>query len=47
MGKKLSKYVEVCKCHWKEIFAISFVMHFVFDWFIFALGVLLGMHLGH
>ncbi len=37
----------ICKVHWKEIMALSFMMHFIFDWFIFGFGVLLGMHIGH
>ena len=40
--KKIAEWLDICKVHWKEIFALSFLMHF-----IFALGVLLGLHLGH
>jgi len=44
---KILEYFDICKKHWKEIFALSFVMHFLFDWIIFGMGVLIGMHLGH
>ena len=47
MVKKIAEQIEICKCHWKTIFVGSFIMHFVFDWFIFGLGILLGMHIGH
>ena len=43
----MEKYLESCKCHWKEIFALSFAWHFVFDWIVLAIGVLIGMHIGH
>ena len=43
----MSKYIESCKCHWKEIMALSFAWHFVFDWIVLAVGVLIGMHIGH
>lgn len=33
---------DICKLHWKEIFALSFALHFVFDIFIFYFGFLLG-----
>ena len=45
--RKIAEWLDICKVHWKEIFALSFLMHFIFDWFIFALGVLLGIHLSH
>ena len=43
--RKLAEWLDICKEHWKEIFAISFIMHFVFDWFIFLLGFLAGRYL--
>ena len=43
----LTKYIESCKCHWKEIMALSLVWHFVFDGLVLAVGVLIGMHIGH
>ena len=43
---KILEWLDICKVHWKEIFAISFLMHFVFDWFIFALGFVIGSHYG-
>jgi hypothetical protein len=42
-----SKYVETCKLHWKEIMTLSIAWHFVFDWIVLAVGVLIGMHIGH
>ncbi len=47
MIDKVKEQYNICKIHWKEIMALSFMMHFIFDWFIFGLGVLLGMHIGH
>jgi len=43
----IEKYFIICKVHWKEIVALSLMWHFVFDFFIFGLGVILGMHIGH
>lgn len=43
----MSKYLETCKVHWKEIMVLSFGWHFVFDWLVLAVGVLIGMHIGH
>jgi hypothetical protein len=43
---KILEWLDICKVHWKEIFALSFLMHFVFDWFIFALGFIIGSHYG-
>jgi len=40
--KKIAEYLHICKKHWKEIFALSFIMHFVFDIFIFWIGYLVG-----
>ena len=40
--KSLAEYLNICKTHWKEIFAISFLMHFVFDIFIFYVGYIIG-----
>jgi hypothetical protein len=45
MLKKLANWLEICKVHWKEIFALSFVMHFIFDWFVFLAGFLIGRYL--
>lgn len=42
------KYREACSKHWKEILVLALSFHFVMDWFIFALGALVGYHLnGH
>ena len=43
---KILEWLDICKVHWKEIFALSFLMHFVFDWFVFALGFIIGSHYG-
>jgi len=43
---KILEWLDICKVHWKEIFALSFLMHFVFDWFIFALGFMVGSYYG-
>ena len=32
MLEKVADWLQICKVHWKEIFAISFIMHFVFVW---------------
>ena len=47
MVDKIAEHIEFCKCNWKTIFIGSFCMHFIFDWFIFGLGIILGMHIGH
>tara|TARA_R110002050_G_scaffold64012_3_gene139503 strand:- start:275 stop:418 length:144 start_codon:yes stop_codon:yes gene_type:complete len=43
----LKEKYKICKIHWKEIFALSFAFHFIFDWLILGLGVVIGMHIGH
>ena len=43
----VAEWLEICKGLWKEIFAISFIMHFVFDGIILAIGILIGVHIGH
>jgi len=47
MMQKIAEWLDICKIHWKEIFAISFIMHFLFDGFIFLLGIIIGVHIGH
>jgi hypothetical protein len=47
MFEKIANWLNICKIHWKEIFAISFIMHFVFDGFILLLGIIIGVHIGH
>jgi len=42
MMQKIAEWFDICKVHWKEIFALSFIMHFVFDVFIFWVGVFVG-----
>jgi len=44
MMKRLAEWLHICKVHWKEIFALSFILHFVFDVFIFWLGVFVGRY---
>jgi len=43
--KKIAEWLDICKQHWKEIFAISFFMHFIFDWVVFLAGYLVGKYL--
>jgi hypothetical protein len=43
----IKEKINICKVHWREIFAMSFILHFFMDWIVFGLGVLLGMHIGH
>ena len=47
MSKVLREQLEICKCHWKTLFVGSFVMHFFFDWIVLAIGILIGVHIGH
>jgi len=42
MFEKLADWLHICKVHWKEIFALSFLMHFVFDVIIFYAGYVVG-----
>lgn len=47
MLERLAEWLHVCKAHWKEIFALSFVLHFVMDLFVigplfFFLGYIFG-----
>ena len=47
MFTKLREWLDICKVHWKEIFAISFMLHFVMDLFIIGpLFFLLGYFFG-
>ena len=50
MLKKLANLFEICKVHWKEIFALSFILHFVMDLIVigplfFLLGYFFGINL--
>jgi hypothetical protein len=54
MLKKFSDWLDICKTHWKEIFALSFMLHFVMDLLIigplfFLLGYFFGVNIetGH
>jgi len=29
--KRIANWLNICKAHWKEIFALSFVLHFIMD----------------
>ena len=31
MFVKLRDWLNICKVHWKEIFAMSFILHFIMD----------------
>jgi hypothetical protein len=46
MIKYFKKLTTVCKVHWKEIVALAFAMHFIFDWFVLGIGILIGLWLG-
>jgi len=39
---KIIEWFNICKIHWKEIFALSFALHFVIDIFVFWLGFIIG-----
>ena len=52
MVDKLIQWLDICKLHWKEIFAMSFVLHFIMDLFIigplfFLLGYFFGISVEH
>ena len=54
MLKKFSDWLDICKTHWKEIFALSFVFHFLLDivffgLLIFIVDLFFGVHIeiGH
>ena len=47
MIDKVKEQYSICRMHWKEIMAMSFLMHFFFDWIVLAVGILIGMHIGH
>ena len=42
MINKVIEWLDICKVHWKEIFALSFMMHFFIDIFVFWIGFLVG-----
>jgi len=43
--KKITEWLDICKVHWKEIFALSFILHFFIDIFVFWLGFIVGRYL--
>lgn len=48
MINKFIEWLDICKLHWKEIFALSFVMHFVMDLLVigpafYLLGAIFGV----
>jgi len=48
MFVKIRDWLDICKTHWKEIFAISFILHFVSDLLIigplfYILGAVFGL----
>lgn len=48
MFEKIAIWLEICKVHWKEIFALSFCLHFVMDFLIigpafYLLGAIFGV----
>jgi hypothetical protein len=40
--RKLAEWLNICKEHWKEIFALSFGFHLLTDWIVFLAGYMLG-----
>jgi hypothetical protein len=47
MIERIRDWLDICKVHWKEIFALSFLMHFVMDLLLigpafFLLGYFFG-----
>jgi hypothetical protein len=50
--KKIAEWLKICKMHWKEIFALSFLLHFVMDLLIvgplfFIVGYFFGINVEH
>jgi len=50
--KKIAEWLEICKMHWKEIFALSFLLHFIMDLLIigplfFIVGYFFGINVEH
>jgi hypothetical protein len=50
--KKLAEWLKICKMHWKEIFALSFLLHFIMDLLIvgplfFIVGYFFGINVEH
>jgi len=48
MFEKIANWLSICKVHWKEIFAMSFILHFVTDLLIigplfYVLGAVFGL----
>jgi len=43
--KRITEWLDICKIHWKEIFALSFILHFFIDIFVFWLGFVVGRYL--
>ena len=43
--KRITEWLDICKVHWKEIFALSFILHFFIDIFVFWLGFVVGRYL--
>ena len=52
MMKRIAQWLDICKTHWKEIFALSFALHFIMDLLIigplfFLLGYFFGIKAHH
>ena len=48
MFEKIAIWLHICKVHWKEIFALSFCLHFVMDFLVigpafYLLGAIFGV----
>jgi hypothetical protein len=50
--KKIAEWLDICRVHWKEIFAMSFMLHFVMDLLIigplfYIAGAMFGLEWIH
>jgi hypothetical protein len=49
---KIVEWMDICKTHWKEIFALSFMLHFFMDLFVigplfYVAGAIFGLDWVH
>ena len=52
MFAKLRDWLDICKVHWKEIFAMAIGLHFIMDLLFigplfFLIGYFFGIHMEH
>ncbi len=50
--KKIAEWLKICKMHWKEIFGLAFILHFVMDLLVigplfFIVGYFFGINVEH